>query len=834
MIVIRRLSRVWLIGAWLGGAGISPGPLAAVFQDDFEGYPVGSTAAWDLGSGAPVVNELTVDLFGSPNQALALTSPARKILTDVAGAAVGEVTTFSCDFAESPGGAQTSGLQVGYAQATDINVAGAAVRVSLRGGAVHHVDLGGLSTLTQTGQVAYAQEQPHRIYIVVNHTPSPLVDYQGQEDLAADSFEVWLRSGAGLQHVLEATIGRDPNYAGLRTWSGFDSAFYVDRVRIDAGVSLAPGDQVCSLNTSHPGVAVGGTVTVEWAAAGLPVGSTFELSSDGDVTFPHGAATGDAAAGSGQVEATVNAAGMDIVTFTLLIRDAASQPVCSSQRSVAVVDFSSPSQLPHPSVTSSAGQLAFMRDQVLNVPGSLARAGWDAMLATPYAALSYPHAPQATVSVVPSGVNDSERAFRNDSQAARCHALQWVVTGEPAHRDKTIAILSDWGRSFRQMVSTGGAAQIQLESAWALPVWLSAADILRYHQGGSANWNQTDMASFHVFARALYENARRAMGRQNNWGVSASLAVMAYGTWTDDLDIFEQGFTNQLGLLDTMSEMDGEIAETCRDTWHPQYSVVTWADSAELARNLGRLDLYETTYDGQATPRLALVLEYFANLMLGNTSHPCGSGWAYDYLGAYDRFDNYEVAFNHYLNRDATDALPVFAEMVENFWRSAVGEDAHFLLWSRLSHGDNAYRPLPPPDTYAIWVNEHFTSQGITHPALTASDADFNGDGIANGLHYWTLTDPRAAALEPILIALPADAPDPFKIRIVERSDAETVGRVFLFAPDLATGPSAWEEVIPDHVTIVEDRGDPVVRDAVFPSLTSPGFLAIRYPPVWP
>ena len=73
-----------------------------------------------------------------------------------------------------------------------------------------------------------------------------------------------------------------------------------------------------------------------------------------------------------------------------------------------------------------------MRDQVRNAPDSLARAGWEAMRATPYADLGYAPPPQATVSVVPSGVNESERAFRNDSQAARCHALQWVVTNNGA------------------------------------------------------------------------------------------------------------------------------------------------------------------------------------------------------------------------------------------------------------------------------------------------------------------------------------------------------------------------------------------------------------------
>ena len=120
--------------------------------------------------------------------------------------------------------------------------------------------------------------------------------------------------------------------------------------------------------------------------------------------------------------------------------------------------------------------LAFMKDEVLNHPGSLAKAGWDAMLATPYASPSYVHTPQAVVSVVPSGTNASENAFRSDTQAVRCHALQWVVTGNPAHRDMALAIASDMGRTFEKMVSTGSSAQTQLESAWALPVWATSSE----------------------------------------------------------------------------------------------------------------------------------------------------------------------------------------------------------------------------------------------------------------------------------------------------------------------------------------------------------------------
>ena len=150
--------------------------------------------------------------------------------------------------------------------------------------------------------------------------------------------------------------------------------------------------------------------------------------------------------------------------------------------------------------------------------------------------------------------------------------------------------------------------------------------------------------------------------------------------------------------------------------------MVSWVDSAELARNLGRLDLYEAVFDGQSTPRLAIILEYFANLMLGNTpaSRAGAAGAtttsASTAASTTTRWPTTTIS----TGRSAT-YLPVFAEMVEDYWRNDVGEDAHFLLWSRLTHGDNAYAALPPPDTYGAVGGAGVHAHGITDPALTAA-----------------------------------------------------------------------------------------------------------------
>jgi len=671
--------------------GIVPGLLRGqIFNDDFESYAAGQSMGWDESSAIPVADALEMDLFGSPNNSVLFLGTSQKLMKNVGASTIGMVSTFSTDFVEVSSGNPTSGLQVGYGINNDINTASGSIRVELENGLIGLNSIGGLSKTTQKGIEAYEKDTVYRLFIVVNDTESPLTDYQGDEDLAAGSFEVWLYSKFdGLQHVMEATIARDPEYAGFRTWSSYDAAFYVDNVWIEEGAVLdVAAKPSCGLTTALPGVLSGNPILLEYSVPEeLAPGSTYLVTADAPAQFTNGA-TGNAEA-SGQIEAIVTAPDDTEVSFTLIIRDEEGNEICVSRQKVMVFNYSETDLMVHPSIPSTEAQLKLMKELVLNDPDSLAKAGWDAMQDTSYASLTWIHSPQVTVTVVPSGTSASENAFRKDSVAARAHALQWVVTGDPAHRDKALEILNDWGHAYRTMVSTGSFAQTYLESAWALPVWLSAADIMRYYDNGVAGWDPVDMAAFHHFAKSLYERSRGALNRENNWGSSAAFAVMAYGAWIGNPEIFQEGLESQIEKLGSFSETDGEIVEVCRDTWHPQYTVVTWGDAAELAHNQGMDDLYEARFDGQDTPRLAIVLEYFSNLMLGNTAAPCEEGWSFDYLGEYRRFDNYEVPYNHYIGRKMVDYLPVFQEMVEDFWRADVGDDAHFLLWSRLTHGGN-------------------------------------------------------------------------------------------------------------------------------------------------
>ena len=399
----------------------------------------------------------------------------------------------------------------------------------------------------------------------------------------------------------------------------------------------------------------------------------------------------------------------------------------------------------HPSVHNTQWEFERIKYRVKNEPASAARGGWGLMTNRSFASLNYQHVPYSNVVVMGSGTTPSETQYRNDSQAAHAAALQWVVTGNNQYRDKALQIMNDWSAMFVTMSPASGTStsQIDLEAAWAAPVWVAAADIMRYYNNGSAGWSSNDIARFDVMLNYLYTEAAQAATRENNWGASAALAMISVGVYQENRTRFDAGiqtWRNRViginALVDSYN--DDSIYEVCRDTIHPQYTLQVWMQGAEIAWKHG-IDLYGMTLTGTGKPQLARNFEYFAELFLGLRPTPCDATFnaTYNYLGEQDHSGAYDIAHNHYLHRYGSNTIPVYSNMVVNAWRPG-GYDGHFVSWSALTHGDLSLG-IPIIDALAL-TNANL---GTNRPALAEGDT-LNLRELASG---WTLTPQTAGGV---------------------------------------------------------------------------------------
>jgi len=366
-----------------------------------------------------------------------------------------------------------------------------------------------------------------------------------------------------------------------------------------------------------------------------------------------------------------------------------------------------PRPLVHPSVLNSEQELDRIRHRVYWEPGSVAALGWSRLRASSYASLAYQHLAYSNVVVVGSGTCSSETQYRNDGQAAWAHALQWAITGDGRHRDKALAIMNDWAGTFVLMSPASGtsSSQLQLEAAWYAPVWVAAADILRYFHRGAAGWASHDIARFDAMLDYLHGKAAQAAARNNNWGASAALAMIAVGAYQENQARFDAGiqaWRDNLVKVNAAVSNNGFINEVCRDTIHPQYTLQVWMQAAEIAWK-NEIDLYGMAFSGSAVPQLAINLENFARLFLGRALPPCDSAFLakYDYVGAQSHSGAYDIAFNHYVLRMGSTGLPHYSDLVINHWRPG-GVDGHFNPWSTLTHG-HLSEGIPAVSALGIW-----------------------------------------------------------------------------------------------------------------------------------
>ncbi|BAV99956.1 alginate lyase family protein [Lysobacter enzymogenes] len=341
-----------------------------------------------------------------------------------------------------------------------------------------------------------------------------------------------------------------------------------------------------------------------------------------------------------------------------------------------------PSAVPpfkHPGLLMTQNRLASIRAAVQSSNSSAMKTGYNRVLQDNRGSHTYAHQALATVEVVRAAGGPQEGRWKNDGFAAYLNALRWAVSGDTRNRDKAIQIIDAWSAKFTGFTLAPGtdAPQAWLEAAWGLPVWASAAEILRHHDGGAAGWPQASQDRFNSYLNRLYGYANQASARTNNWGVSGALATMATGVYQDDANRYNAGLNRMKQLIPLIVYSSGEVQElAARDCHHPQYSLAGIAQAAEMATIQGDTSVWLFKVGNEAQPRFSRGLEYMAkSILYGEGVRDCRSN------GLYPGYS--EIAVNGYMNRGTP---------IANFQNATKrgqpdGNAAEFIGWSAATHG---------------------------------------------------------------------------------------------------------------------------------------------------
>ncbi|AYA63001.1 alginate lyase family protein [Alteromonas sp. RKMC-009] len=333
----------------------------------------------------------------------------------------------------------------------------------------------------------------------------------------------------------------------------------------------------------------------------------------------------------------------------------------------------------HPSIGASQLQLTNLKEQQCDER----QPAFEQLTTSEYATLTRQHHAYEIVYVEAYTGNKYEAAFRGDAHAARALALMWVATSDTRYLDKAKTILTEWAYTFRDLeVTKGKDDQAYLEAAWALPIWLGAADIIKNYNNGAANWKPANQLQFNKFAKTLGSYASKAY-RENNWGATSVLSEIALAVYLEDNDRFAEAVKLYKRNLADVSTASGSLkADYLRDTWHPQYTLISWMQTAEIAWHNGT-NLYALSFENKE-PRLLKVLEHFAKMFNGEVPSPKGLKRG-RYKNSHLKSAGYQIAYNHYFSRQHLDKRDFSYIKAYNDWYPGRFSE-HFMSWDALTH----------------------------------------------------------------------------------------------------------------------------------------------------
>jgi hypothetical protein len=392
----------------------------------------------------------------------------------------------------------------------------------------------------------------------------------------------------------------------------------------------------------------------------------------------------------------------------------------------------------HPGLIHSQDQLN--RFQIAaNDPTLADMAQYYAAIANdPRAQIGAAATPYGSVNV---GNTAKKTALLSDASIAYLNALQWVKTGNQAHANTAIQALNAWANTFFRIIPSEDGSQFQdnLVSSWALPMWLNAAEIIRYHKGGAAGWANADIQKFNDnFVNILYEQAKATLNvstsgggtkYESNWAASAALAAMSVGVFQDNVERYKLGLShikrlmpvlileegtytivsdpNKDGVITTYRNYkarDGMLKELLsrEDCGHPGYTMRAFVQAAATAANQGDYSLLLMTNSNSGVgPLLLRGLEYMSDAKTGAapTARACTDA-ALEGAG--------HLAFNTY--KSIGVASPKAKAFVQAVGVEGQEVGIHFLGWSSAT----SYGKQAPVSTNAYCARGILAKDGIS------------------------------------------------------------------------------------------------------------------------
>jgi hypothetical protein len=350
-----------------------------------------------------------------------------------------------------------------------------------------------------------------------------------------------------------------------------------------------------------------------------------------------------------------------------------------------------PGSFRHPGIFNSQTELDFIKSTVAANNGSPIIAGYQTLSNDSKGSLGYNPEPYAVVNVVASGSSPAELAFRRDAHAAYIHAIKWVVTGNSAHRDKSIQIMNAWSYMFQSLSTAPDKPnQPTLEASWALPIWLAGAEIIKTYNGGAAGWSAADQSKFESYARKILTYVNGPIASAPNWYISKGLSLLAAGVYLNEASTFNAGYNIIVPQLDAITT-SGQIPELTRDFVHSQYVLIGLAQAAEVAYQQGNTALFTRT-NGASQPRLLLGTEHYTRCLMGTNTpnYQSDSQWA-------RKSAPYEILLLRYTQLGMS--VPNTSNYVLNQNRVENGVEDHFLGYHTATHSQAPTAPQQSPYT---------------------------------------------------------------------------------------------------------------------------------------